>query len=304
MRKIIKFLQKFLDRLGFFIILEKKDNVNKLILGKILINQLHIKGIVNNLQEIEFSIFSQFGDDGIIQYLINNIDITNKTFIEFGVEDYKESNTRFLLLNNNWSGMIIDGSKNNIDKIKIDSIYWKYDIQAFHYFITKENINEILSLAKFEKNVGLLHIDIDGNDYWIWKEIQIINPIIVIVEYNSVFGIDKAITIPYIEDFNRTNYHYSNLCFGSSLTSLNDLAEEKGYSFIGCNSNGNNAYFIRNDKLNNIPKIKIKDGYVYSKFRESFNQNKESTFLRDTERLEILKGVELFDTRLNKKIIL
>ena len=86
--------------------------------GKILSRQLKNITTVNSLSEVEFSVFSQFGDDGIIQWLIQNIDIPNKTFIEFGVENYKESNTRFLMMNDNWSGFVMDGDEGNIRELK------------------------------------------------------------------------------------------------------------------------------------------------------------------------------------------
>src|SRR5215217_8673163 len=113
---------------------------------KILLNQGKMQAEFNknkirvqSLEEVEFQVFSQRGEDGIIQYIINQLDIPNKIFIEFGVENYTESNTRFLLINNNWSGLVIDGSAENIRFIKEDFIYWKYDITAYHSFITKDN---------------------------------------------------------------------------------------------------------------------------------------------------------------------
>ena len=113
--------------------------------------------------------------------------------------------------------------------------------------------------------VDLLHIDLDGNDYWVWKEIEI-QPSIVILEYNSVFGLDRTITVPYRSNFNRTNAHFSNLYFGASLKAMYDLTVKKGYSFIGCNSAGNNAYFIRKDKMNGfVREVTLEEGYVLSK---------------------------------------
>lgn len=99
-----------------------------------------------NLQldtSVEFKVYSQSGEDGIIQFLLNKIPIQNKVFIEFGVENYLESNTRFLALNNYWSGLIIDGDEENIKFIKNDPIYWRCNLKAEHSFITKENINNI-----------------------------------------------------------------------------------------------------------------------------------------------------------------
>ena len=255
---------------------------------------------ITNIHESEFKVFSQWGDDGIIQYLINQLDIEIKTFIEFGVEDYLESNTRFLLMNDNWSGLVMDGSESHVLKIKENDLYWRHDLIAKSAFITSENINELIGEEGFNDEIGLLHIDIDGNDYWIWKALKVVDPIIMIVEYNSVFGIDRAITVPYQADFVRTNAHYSNLYAGSSLLSLCDLAEERDYAFVGCNSAGNNAYFVKRDHLKNIKPLTAEEGYVESKFRESRDEEGKLTYLRSKERLNCIKGMPVYNTRSNK----
>lgn len=279
--------------------IENENKEIKIMIGKILVNQLKTLKIAS-LHDAEFKVFSQFGDDGIIQYLINNIDIPNKSFIEFGVENYKESNTRFLCINNNWKGFIMDSSEKNIEQIKNDDIYWKYDLTEKTAFVTAENINQLITDAGFTGEIGLLHVDIDGNDYWVWKAIKVVNPIIVIMEYNSVFGIDRAITIPYEPSFYRTKAHYTNLYWGASLLALCDLAEEKGYFFVGCNSNGNNAYFIREDKIGNMKVLTPKEGYVYSKFRESRDKGGNLNHISGKNRLEVIRGTEVYNTRTDK----
>ena len=205
----------------------------------------------NNINDYEFKIFSQFGDDGIIQYLIKNVEIRNEIFIEFGVENYLESNTRFLMMNNNWSGFVMDSSEEAINSLKNQDWYPNFCLTHKAVFIDKDNINALLESAGFS-NIGLLHIDIDGNDYHILKEIDMsrLNPSIIIMEYNSVFGKDRHITVPYDKNFVRTKSHFSNLYSGASLPALNYVATEKGYSLIGCNLAGNNAYFLRKDLLN------------------------------------------------------
>ncbi|OGU33685.1 MAG: NADH dehydrogenase [Ignavibacteria bacterium GWB2_35_6b] len=275
------------------------DNAKILVVKGILAQQSQLKS--TNIQDYEFKVFSQFGDDGIIQFLINNTEIINKSFIEFGVEDYSESNTRFLLMNNNWSGFIMDGSEKAIKKIHSRHYFWKHDLRAVPTFITKENINSLMDKTGFE-DIGLLHIDIDGNDYWIWEEIDIskLRPTIVILEYNSVFGIDKAITIPYKEDFYRTGAHYSNLYWGASLKALVNLSAKKGYSFVGCNSAGNNAYFVKNNRMKNLQSLSAEDGYVESKFRESRNEEGQLTFLRKEERLNAIKGLDVLNIENNQ----
>ena len=208
-----------------------QDETTLLSIGAILSNQQFVLNS-KNINDYEFKIFSQFGDDGIIQYLIKNIDIANETFVEFGVENYLESNTRFLMMNNNWSGFVMDGSEEAINCLKNQSWYWKYYLTSKAVFIDKENINELLLNAGFS-NIGLLHIDLDGNDYHILMEIDLLklNPSIIIMEYNSVFGKDRLITIPYDKDFIRTKAHYSNLFWGASLAAINH-ALKKEYSLV------------------------------------------------------------------------
>jgi hypothetical protein len=200
------------------------------------------------------------------------------------------------MINDNWSGFIMDGSDNNIDKIKKSEYFWKYDLQAKSVFITKENINFHLQSIGYDPEVGILHIDLDGNDYWIWKEINVINPIILILEYNSVFGSDRYVTIPYKDDFVRSNYHYSNLYFGASLPAFYKLSVNKGYTFIGCNSAGNNAYFIRNDKMNGkIKELTLEEGYVDSRFRESRDENGNLSYYSGKSRLSVIKGLPVYN---------
>ncbi len=281
-------------------ILRELDN-QKTIIGKDLSGRLKDKGILNNIQDAEFKIFSQWGDDGIIQYLTNNIENPTKTFIEFGVEDYVESNTRFLLINDNWTGFIMDGSEQHISKIQNSDLYWKYDVTAKCAFIDKNNINELLSSSGLGKNIGILSIDLDGVDYWIWKNINAVNPEIVIAEYNSTFGDERAITVPYKQDFRRDKEHFSYLYFGASLPALCALAEEKGYYFVGSNSNGVNAYFVRKDKIGKLKPMTAKEGYVLSKFRESRDENEHLNYTPPQKRMNVIRGLKVINTKTHQE---
>ncbi len=279
--------------------LRKGQDDIKVMLGSLWAARLK-QAQITSLFDAEFKVFSQFGDDGIIQYLIHNIPIGNKSFIEFGVENYEEANTRFLLVHDNWRGLIMDGSRKNIEHVQKQDIYWRHELIAKAAFVTRENINTLIRDAGFHGDIGLLHIDIDGNDYWIWKAITEVRPDIVIIEYNSVFGIDRAITVPYDPAFNRTRAHYSNLYFGASLLALCDLAEEKGYDFLGCNSNGNNAYFVRKDKIDRIKPVTPQAGYVCSRFRESRDRLGQLTYVAGKDRIGVIKGLIVYDTRTEK----
>lgn len=264
--------------------------------GSALARQL---GAVENpadLSEVEFSVFSQFGDDGIIQWLTRRLQPV-PVFIEFGVEDYRESNTRFLLMHDNWSGLVLDGSERNIAAIQAAEFSWKYDLKSVCAFITAENINDLIAGQGITGEIGLLHIDLDGMDYWVCKAIDVVRPLVLILEYNSVFGPTRAITVPYDPEFVRTNAHYSNLYQGASLSALCDLAAEKGYDFIGSNSAGNNAYFVRADSGHGLRVLTAEEGYVTSKFAESRDEQGRLTHVRGDARLELIRGLPVFNTR-------
>lgn len=287
----------------FFNRLDKPAIENRILLGQLLINTQVSVNNPTNLSEVEFKVFSQHREDGIIQYLIRTVPIENKIFIEFGIGDYRESNTRFLLVNNNWKGLVIDSEKKYISRLKKYDFYWKYDLTAIQAFVNKENINSLFSNYGFQGDIGLLSIDIDGNDYWIWDAITIVQPRIVICEYNAIFGKEHAVTIPYDPNFNRTNAHYSNLYFGCSLKALCVLAEKKGYVFIGADSSGTNAFFVRQDVANNIIPRKCEEGYVANNARESRDENGNLTFISGKERIKciaekkvinVITGEEIF----------
>lgn len=254
------------------------------------------KSQMGQKQPREFKVFSQWGEDGIIQWLINNMDIHKKIFIEFGVENYTESNTRFLLMHDNWSGLVIDGDIENINYVRNDEIYWRYDLKAVQKFITVHNINNIFKENDFLGEIGILSVDVDGNDYWIWKAIDCVQPQIVICEYNHRLGKESAITIPYKEDFVRASAHSSCIYYGASIKAFVHLADKKGYSLVAGNSNGNNIFFVRNDCLNDIVKKRsVEACFVHGKFRESRNEDGMLTFLSLEQEQAILSELPFID---------
>lgn len=242
-------------------------------LGRVELRQLR-DSASTDLNDYEFRVFSQWGEDGIIQYLVRNIDVANKVFVEFGVQDYREANTRFLLLNDNWSGLVLDSDPANVARIQADLIYWGYNIRAVEAFVTRDNINQLLQEQGITGEIGLLSIDIDGNDFWVWQAIDAIQPIIVVIEYNHRFGSEATVTIPYRADFDRTKSPHGPAYFGASLGALCWLAERKGYSFVGCGSSGVNAFFVRRDKRPaRIRELSPSEGYFEGKFTEVFDEN-------------------------------
>jgi len=275
-------------------------------LDEIKINQGKILGNLNaaktsaQLRDYEFSVFSQWGEDGIIQHLIRTVPVKNKTFIEFGVEDFLESNCRFLLMNNDWKGFVIDSSAQNISRLKQTEFHWKYHLEAVCSFITKENINALLAKSGFDEDLGILSVDIDGNDYHVLEAITFFKPRILICEYNAVFGQERTISIPYEPQFNRTDRHYSNLYYGASLAAMTHLAQRKGYTLVGTCSMGGNAFYVRNDLMNSrLEALTVEQAYYPSNVRESRNPEGQLSCLSGDARLELIKGMPVLNVLSN-----
>ena len=215
--------------------------------GQIAARQLRSMKKITTLEDVEFRVHSQWGEDGIIEWLVQQMPGIDRSFVEFGVENFGEANTRFLLRNRGWRGLIMDGTAANMQHVKSETLYWMHDLLAVEAFITAENINQLITDNGFSGELGILSVDIDGNDYWVLEAIDCVNPAILILEYNGVLGDQHAITVPYDAGFERLAAHHSGQYFGASVKAMIQLAKEKGYTFIGTNSNGVNAFFVRDD---------------------------------------------------------
>jgi hypothetical protein len=210
-----------------------------------------------SLQDAEFKVFSQNGEDGIIQHIIREAKPKARSFIEFGVQDFKESNTRFLLLNNNWRGLVVDPDENYIDLIKASpECGYRSDLSARRAFLTRDNINEVFREEGFVGDIGLLSIDVDGMDWHLWDAVTVVDPAIVVIEYNRNFPTDKPLVVPYEQEFNRFD---RNPCYyGASLPALNFLGKKKGYRYVGACRHRANAFFVKEELAHNtLPEAEI-----------------------------------------------
>ncbi|MDR1276264.1 MAG: hypothetical protein LBL72_07805 [Candidatus Accumulibacter sp.] len=242
-----------------------------------------------SLADFEFRVFSQWGEDGIIDWLVESLSPLPQVFIEFGVDNYRESNTRFLLMNRNWRGLVIDGSEDNVEQIKASNLYWRHDLTACARFITRENIDGLFEAHGFSGEIGLLSVDIDGNDYWVWEAIQSVSPAIVVCEYCAHFGDIHPISIPYRESFSRFEGHYSGQYFGASVKAFIHLAKRKGYTFIGTGSSGVNVFFVRDDL---IPRLGDKRPPVVSfpmRCSDARDERGKLSFVKGEARSDLLR---------------
>ncbi len=273
---------------------------NRLLLGNQLSRTVRAATYAS-IQEAEFTVFSQFGEDGILQYLLGKVPVSTKKFIEFGVESYEESNTRFLLQKENWQGYLIDGGQAHLAFLEASGLLWRHDVKVLSRFLTRENINQCFRELEVQGKVGLLSVDIDGNDFWVLEAIDSVIPDILICEYNSLWGPTACVSVPYQADFYRTDAHYSNLYWGASLAAFELAADRKGLKLVGCNSAGNNAFFVREELLSGLHALSAQEAYVEARYRESRNRAGALTYLSSrAEKLAEVAALPLVDVKTGK----
>ena len=206
-------------------------------------------GKVNNLNYFERKVFSQNGEDGLLQYIFIKIKTTNKYFIEIGAGDGGENNSHYLL-KLGWRGLQIDGKKS---------------IGIKNHFVTAQNVEKFFKENNVPNNFDLLSIDIDGMDYWVWKAITNYHPRVVVIEYNASVSPINSTVVPYNPHFVWDDTDY----FGASLGALNKLALSKGYQLVATNSNGINAIFVNNVDVKKIllSPMSVSEIYHPPKFR-------------------------------------
>ena len=196
------------------------------------------------LEQYGYKTYSQNDEDGIIEEIFNRIGTTNKKFIEFGVENGLESNSHLLLLKG-WSGLWIEGSKNYCEEInrRFNPVIRNGRLKVLNAFITKDNINDLFKKGGFTGEIDLLSIDVDGNDYYVWNAINVVNPRAVIIEYNGKL----PPSVDWSQAYDRNHIWNWNDNYGASLKALERISNEKGYQLVGTNYIGVNSFFVRKD---------------------------------------------------------
>ena len=263
---------------------------------------------IKDLNELDYKIYSQAGEDGIIDYLLHSLKIKKPKFVELGVGDYWESNTRFVFERTSCKGLIVDNIENFEQKVMKNIKFWKGNLTILKKEISSNNVLAILANQNFDKNLDLFSIDIDGIDYWVLEKLENEFSKIVVAEYNPYFGSNLKISVPNIESFKRKNYHYSHLCFGASLKAIISLLYKKGYIFLGTNLLRSNAFFVLKkfkDQIKiNLPDMTHLDRYVDSNIRESRNKRGELNYLSGSSILKQIENCEVMDlTSENKKLL-
>jgi hypothetical protein len=188
--------------------------------------------------------FSQNDEDGTIDEIFRRIGTTNQFFVEFGVEGGVENNTLALLLSG-WRGLWIEANPGAQAQIRLVFAEPLADERLVleAATVTAENIESILAKANVPVEADLLSIDIDGNDYWVWRAITAWRPRAVVIEYNASLGRSACVVAPYDPEARWDG----TMAFGASLGALEELGRRKGYALVGCGIRGVNAFFVRKD---------------------------------------------------------
>jgi hypothetical protein len=222
------------------------------------------------LTRFGFKAYSQGDEDGIIEEIFKRIGTTTKQFIEFGVGNGLENNSHYLL-HKGWHGTWIEGDPEKVAAIrrKFEPVITGGQLRVEQLFITRDNINGKIEEVAGGEGVDLLSVDIDGNDYEVLKSITCISPRVVIVEYNAKY----RPPVEWVMKYDSSHSWDGTDNFGASLKSFELLLASRGYSLVGCSTTGVNAFFVRNDLVNEELFLAPFDSEThYEPYRHMFNR--------------------------------
>ncbi|MGB6414921.1 MAG: hypothetical protein WBD57_14945 [Candidatus Cybelea sp.] len=198
----------------------------------------------NQLRPYEQSVYSQQGEDGILREIFLRVGPGDRYFVEFGVEDGAQCNTALLAGRYGWSGLYIEADDAHVVRLR-DRWAKRPNITVDHSFITTDNIAAIFARNQVPRDFDLLSIDVDGNDYWLWKALGDYGPRVPVIEYNSAYPPPRC----WIMAYNAGHTWDGTTHFGASLSALARLGSQRGYVLLATDSRGVNAFFLRRDLL-------------------------------------------------------
>ena len=247
--------------------------------------QMAAEGRLPALNETGFRVFSQFEEDGKLLFIFSVLGMKNKTFVEIGSDDGVNSNSANLYFNFGWHGIFIDGNPESIRRgKKFFNKYphpWFYKPKFIWSKVTRENVNDLITKAGYRGEIGLLSIDIDGNDYWVWDAINAVEPQVVIIETHNEFGLHN-IVVPYDADYFFPGRH--PVYHGASPVAMTNLANKKGYRLVGANELGFNFIFVKNGLAEKeLPEVSVESVLTHPSVREGY---KKFEPIKDWEYLE------------------
>jgi len=256
------------------------------------------RGTYEHLWDAEVKVFSQWGEDGILDYLFDLIGATKPRIIEFGAGDFTECNSRFAAEHRSASVYAVDMREDLVNKVKSLDVFWRNAIFPVRDFITPETAKRHQEIAESKfGGIDLISLDIDGNDYWVLQNLDFSNIQIVVCEYNPLYGSNTACTVERNDFFDRTKEHFSWLHYGMSLRAAIDLLALSELTFIGTNRAGNNAFFVKQKyvkSLNfNLPNINNLEEFVDWRVRESRDMSGNLSFLSKSDAIKTISDCKI-----------
>ncbi len=193
-----------------------------------------------------YKVYSQCDEDGLIAEIFERIGVTSRTFVEIGVGDGTENNSLALLFAG-WSGVWVEASSASVKRIRkgLRRTLASGRLRLVGEAVTRENADDLLRPVVPAEEIDLLSIDIDGNDFHVWQAITVVRPRVVVMEYNGKFRPPVEYCMPY----DATHRWRGDDEYGASLAFLANRLGERGYRLVGCGISGVNAYFVREDLL-------------------------------------------------------
>jgi hypothetical protein len=195
-----------------------------------------------DLRAYERHVYSQNGEDGIIQEILARIGVLNRFFVEVGVESGRECNCARLVVEEKWSGVFFEADANHFAPLA--ERYRNYEqVRCVHATVASTNIEELLQASGVPHDFDVLSIDIDGNDYWVWAAIDSWRPRVIVIEYNAAHSPPNK----WVMRENPRHRWDQTSYYGASLASLVGLGRKKGYTLVATDSTGVNAFFVREE---------------------------------------------------------
>ena len=222
-----------------------------------------------SFDDVGFDLYSSTGEDGILLYIFSLIGFGDRQCVDIGAGGVEGSNVANLITHHGFHALLVDANRESLERSRAQ---YRERMPAPPEFVAKrvtvEQVNDVLRDRGFTGPIDLLCIDIDGVDYWMWKAIEVIDPRVVLIEYQDILGPERSWTVPYRADFdvcsfpvNRERYNYC----GASLRALTRLGTDKGYRLVGCNRGGWNAFFVKRGICDaELPEVSIESCFRYA----------------------------------------
>lgn len=245
------------------------------------------------LADVEFSVHSQNGENGILLYIFSVIGFDSRKAVEVCAGNGMECNAANLALYHGFDALLVDGDEKNVRRgrefFKSNrhvTRYRRLPPKMIQAWVTVENINSLIAENGFSGEIDLFSLDMDGVDYHIWERLDQVQPRVVVLEYNNRWPADRSVTVPYREDFLGDEVSVDGVgYFGASLQAFVKLGKKKGYRLVGANSPNTNAFFLRNDIQHDaLPEVSVE-----SCLNSDYAKRQQHEFLPKIEGREVIE---------------